>query len=220
MQKWQNITNLRAITGFNLNKTIMYTLYYLNRNYQLRTIITATLEVPIRIPEDLIFCNLRKGINFIKEPHKCIDFSDMERLIMASEFTDMSTLKDYDFRKQNTYLSPLCPIEFPVIPVLQEDVFYFNDEGNVLIFPQHEDLPNEMTNVYLSYDGQNFVQIGSEVDENGFYWNDEQRLYYSAIQGQFFTNKDLVSSDDIPTFVFFENANTGKRTRVFQLEIP
>ncbi|UUF13248.1 MULTISPECIES: hypothetical protein [Flavobacterium] len=198
----------------------MYTLYYLNRNYQIRTIKTAILDTPIRIPEDLVFCNLRKGINFIKEPHRCIDFTDTERLIMASEFTDMSTLKDHDFRKQNTYLTPLCPIDVPDIIIYDEDVFYYNDEGNVLVFPQHEDLPNTLTNVYLSYDGVNYEKIGSEVDGDGFYWNDVQRLYYATIQTLVFTNKNLVSSDDIPTYVFFENALNGKRTKVFQLEIP
>ncbi|BFM44932.1 hypothetical protein CFS9_35730 [Flavobacterium sp. CFS9] len=89
----------------------MYTLYYLNRNYQLGTIKASTLDAPILIPEDLVFCNLRKGINFIKEPHKCIDFTDIERLIISSEFTDTELLKDYDFRKQNTYLNPLCEID-------------------------------------------------------------------------------------------------------------
>lgn len=89
----------------------MYTLYYLNRNLQLGTIKAETLDAPILIPEDLIFCDLRKGINFIKEPHECIDFTDMERLIMQSEFNDMNLIKDADYRYQNTYLSPLCPID-------------------------------------------------------------------------------------------------------------
>lgn len=89
----------------------MYTLYYLNSNLQIGTIKTKTLDAPILIPEDLVFCNLRKGIVFIKEPHKCIDFTDIERMIIASEFNDVSLLKDGDYRKQNTYLNPLCVID-------------------------------------------------------------------------------------------------------------
>ncbi|WP_374172728.1 hypothetical protein [Flavobacterium tructae] len=88
----------------------MYTLYYLNKNLQLGTIKVENLGVPILIPEDLVFCNFRKESIFIKHPHMCIGFSDTERLIIASEFTDMSLLKDYDFRRQNTYLEASCAI--------------------------------------------------------------------------------------------------------------
>lgn len=89
----------------------MYTLYYLNRNLQTGSINVRNLDEPLRIPEDLIFSNLRQGIVFIKEPHECIAFTDTERLIIASEFTDTSLLKESDFRKQNSYLTALCPIE-------------------------------------------------------------------------------------------------------------
>jgi len=95
----------------------MYTLYYLNRNYQTGTIKVRNLDAPVRIPEDLVFSNLRKGIEFIKEPHECIDFTDTERLIMASEFTDTQLLKESDFRKQNSYLSPLCAIEPMILKI-------------------------------------------------------------------------------------------------------
>ena len=91
----------------------MYTLYYLNRNLQLGTIKVTDFLTPVRIPEDLVFCNLRFGIYFIKEPHKCIDFTDTERLIMNSEFSDMDLLKEYDFRRENTYLDILCEVEQP-----------------------------------------------------------------------------------------------------------
>ena len=89
----------------------MYTLYYLNRNLQLGAIKVEFLDLPVLIPEDLVFCNLRKDINFIKEPHKCIAFTDFERLLMSSEFNDVSLIKDGDYRKQHSYLSPLCPID-------------------------------------------------------------------------------------------------------------
>ncbi|MBF4491038.1 hypothetical protein IR010_00685 [Flavobacterium sp. MR2016-29] len=89
----------------------MYTLYYLNRNHQLGTISVSSMDEPILIPEDLVFCNFRSGVKFIKEPHECIGFNDMERLIMASEFTDIELLKHYDYRRQNTYLQASCTIE-------------------------------------------------------------------------------------------------------------
>ncbi|SHL40411.1 hypothetical protein [Flavobacterium chilense] len=94
----------------------MYVLYYLNRNLQLQTLEVDSLDIPLLIPEDLIFCNLRKGINFIKEPNACIDFTHLERLIISSEFTDMAMLKDNDFRTQNSYLTALCVVD--IIPVL------------------------------------------------------------------------------------------------------
>lgn len=92
----------------------MYTLYYLNKNLQIHTIKVESLDEPLLIPEDLVFCDLRKGINFIKEPHKCIDFTDIERLMMQSEFNDINLIKEADYRKQNTYLNPLCIIDPPV----------------------------------------------------------------------------------------------------------
>ncbi|WP_281638415.1 hypothetical protein [Flavobacterium marginilacus] len=93
----------------------MYTLYYLNKNLQMDCLKAPSLDTPILIPEDLIFTNLRKGIHFIKEPHECINFTDMERLIINSEFFDTELVKQGEFRKQNTYLTPLCQIDEPVI---------------------------------------------------------------------------------------------------------
>lgn len=95
----------------------MYTLYYLNRNLQLGTIKVPHLNERVLIPEDLVFCNLRKGINFIKEPDACIAFTDTERLIMNSEFTDMELLKQFDYRRQNTYLDIMCQVDmdFPYV---------------------------------------------------------------------------------------------------------
>lgn len=89
-----------------------YTLYYLNRNYTINTIKCDTLDTSILIPEDLIFINIRQGVFFKREPHPCIDLTDLERLIMSTEFFDMQIIKDGDFRKANTYLSPLCDIDF------------------------------------------------------------------------------------------------------------
>ncbi|MEA9415911.1 hypothetical protein [Flavobacterium sp. PL02] len=93
----------------------MYTLYYLNKNLQMGTLKVASLDAPVLIPENLIFSNIRRGINFIKEPNKCVDFTDLERLIISSEFFDSSLVNEADFRRANTYLTPLCPIELPLI---------------------------------------------------------------------------------------------------------
>lgn len=95
----------------------MYILYYLNDNYQFGTIEVRNLDTPVLIPENLIFINLRNGINFIKEPHECIDFTHLERLIISTEFFDMETIKQSDFRKANTYLTPLCAIEPKVLKI-------------------------------------------------------------------------------------------------------
>ncbi|OCB78817.1 hypothetical protein [Flavobacterium crassostreae] len=92
----------------------MYILYYLNENLQLGTIERPTLDIPIVVPERLIFCALRKGINFIKEPHECLQLTHIERLIFNSEFTDISMLKTAYFRRENTLLTATCQIEpFP-----------------------------------------------------------------------------------------------------------
>ncbi len=96
----------------------MYTLYYLNRNLQLCTMKVKTFDEPILIPEDLIFCDLRQGTTFIKEPNKCIDFTDIERLIIQSEFNDVSLIKDADFRSQNTYMTSLCQVDPRLLTVL------------------------------------------------------------------------------------------------------
>ncbi|WP_406843569.1 hypothetical protein [Flavobacterium soyae] len=200
----------------------MYTLYYLNRNFQLRTIETPTMDVPIRIPEELVFCNLRQGISFIREPHRCIDFTHTERLIMVSEFTDTELLKDADFRKENTYLSPLCQIEVYNFVLADADVKYFYDEGNVLIFPLNVGIPNMLTNVWLSYDGINWQRAGIEHDTNGFEWTGtENRLYYSAINGILFPSVDLVNAPfiDLPKYAFFENAETLGRSKVHTITI-
>ncbi|MBB6388937.1 MULTISPECIES: hypothetical protein [Flavobacterium] len=70
-----------------------------------------TFDEPVLIPEDLIFCDLRQETTFIKEPTKCIDFTDIERLIIQSEFNDISLIKDADFRLQNTYMTSLCQVD-------------------------------------------------------------------------------------------------------------
>lgn len=120
----------------------MYTLYYLNRNLQLGAIKTDSLDVPVLIPEDLVFCNLRKDINFIKEPHKCIDFTDFERLLMMSEFNDVALIKDGDYRKQNSYLVRLCPIDGT--PLILDSVTFASINWN---YPTIVDVEESVDNV-------------------------------------------------------------------------
>ena len=157
----------------------MYTLYYLNKNYQIGTIKVASLDEAIRIPEDLVFSNLRKGINFIKEPHVCIDFTDTERLVMASEFTDVQLLKESDFRKQNTYLTPLCPID--AIPLVLDDVdfqkIYWNYPSEVNV-----EISNDNINfgVY-AYDQLNGSTNNVNIGMVYFRLHDEVKNIYSNV---------------------------------------
>jgi hypothetical protein len=156
----------------------MYTLYYLNRNLQLQSMKVDDLDNPIRIPEDLVFCNLRKGINFIKEPHQCIDFTDTERLIMNSEFTDVKLLKEHDFRRENTYLTPLCQVDIPPMVLILYFIgndLYFNVsnypmEGLVITLQMSSDGVNYNTSVTVATDPLMICDfIGIDVDNEGTY---------------------------------------------------
>lgn len=200
----------------------MYTLYYLNRNLQLGTIKVLDLDTPVKCPEDLVFCALRKGIYFQKEPHECIGFTDMERLIIYSEFSDMDLLKELDFRKQNTYLESLCLIDGFDVNFDDADVKYVYDEGNALEFPQDANLPQGTTNIYLSLDGINFTQVPNYVKPEGWAWSDVNRLYYSRINDIIFTWIDLVNSpiSNLPNYMYFQNALTGQRSKVYNLTPP
>lgn len=102
----------------------MYTLYYVNENMNINTLETASLDEPLRIPERLIFVALRKGINFIKEPNKCIAFTDFERLIMSSDYNDLNFVNESHYRKENTYLEPLCQVDFPNVPLVLQKVLF------------------------------------------------------------------------------------------------
>jgi hypothetical protein len=74
----------------------------------------GSFQACVNIPEDLIFIALRDGTKFIKEPVETFDFTDIERLIMTTEFFDFNFLKDEDFRKQNTKICPILPPPPPV----------------------------------------------------------------------------------------------------------
>lgn len=200
----------------------MYTLYYLNKNLQMGTIKVPDLDTPVKCPEDLVFCALRKGIYFQKEPHECIGFTDIERLIIYSEFTDMELLKDFDFRKQNTYLESLCLVDGFDVDFDDSAVKYIFDEGNVLEFPQDANLPQGNTNIYLSLDGKNFTQVPNYLKPDGYAWNDVNRVYFSTINEIIFPWINLTSAPiaDLPVYMYFQNALTGQRTRVYNLTPP
>lgn len=137
-------------------KKEIYTLYYLNENLQIGTLKVETLDAPILIPENLVFCDLRKGIHFIKEPHECIDFTDIERLFMQSQFNDVGLIKDGDYRRQNTYLTPLCPIDAPPLLGFAFEPSYWRNEGCLTLEINQYDLSD--TKVYFSVDGVDFSQ--------------------------------------------------------------
>ena len=86
----------------------MITLYYVNKNQALGTIEIESFEACQPLPEGLIFVAFRDGLNFIKEPPQIYTFTDLERLIMGSEFFDMRYLKDSDFRKENSSSITFC----------------------------------------------------------------------------------------------------------------
>jgi hypothetical protein len=60
----------------------------------------------VSIPESIIFVAYRDNLNFIKEPPEILPFTDIERLIMGSDYFDMKYLKDSDYRKANTKFCP------------------------------------------------------------------------------------------------------------------
>lgn len=191
----------------------MYILYYLNQNYQIQTIETDTLDAPILIPENLIFTNLRKGINFIKEPHKCIDFTHLERLIMSSEFTDMETIKEGDFRRANTFLTPLCPIDqisFDFAPT------YWDNES--LPTFQYNDYENEI-DVYFSLDGVNFdhfdsssyAQVNGVIGYNGGKTDIAIYLVPELRTGAGYNTVRHYN------FVYFKDLVTGNKSQVYDV---
>lgn len=89
----------------------MYTLYYISESLQISTLEVETLDQEIIIPENLHFIALRKGINFINEPHECIDFTHLERLAIAQRLDDLNLFQNHPFRLKNSKLSPLCQMD-------------------------------------------------------------------------------------------------------------
>lgn len=130
---------------------------------QIHSMKLDSLDAPILIPEDLIFCNLRIGTKFIKEPHECIDFTDVERLIMSTEFYHSELLKESDFRRQNTQLIPLCPIGYFELSGL----FYTTGEGFSV----------------------NFDAIGN-LEDLSFYTSDEEGWSFNEQLSPFMSNFD------------------------------
>lgn len=95
----------------------MITLYYLNKNHDIQTIELPSFDTCIPLKESGIFIAYRDGTNFIKNPPETFPFTNLERLIIGTEFFDTNYLKDSDFRNQNTQFCPkLAPV--PPSPVL------------------------------------------------------------------------------------------------------
>lgn len=189
----------------------MYVLYYLNSNFQIGTIEVETLNMPILIPENLIFINLRKGINFIKEPDQCCDFTHLERLIMASEFTDMETIKEGDFRRANTYLNVLCQVDLdkpyydPNSPI-PYIVYYQSTFGDEQVGKIHFNMPMPAQGLY---------EFEESYDKGVTWW----RMTYFCPQGEqieipenpgSFVDTFLLGSSEIPV------CNNSMYMRVYQ----
>ncbi|WP_286968239.1 hypothetical protein [Flavobacterium sp. UBA4854] len=209
----------------------MYTLYYLNRNLQIGTIKADTLDAPILIPEDLVFSDLRKGINFIKEPHECIDFSDIERLFMQSEFNDINLVKEADYRLQNTYLTPLCPIDPTYLNVdFKPKIHLYEGSPNLSI------VDTDTTNLQalFSVDGitypERFVfdfdywkSPEGEAEDGNVFGGTAYDLEEGHILIAFYLDKkfrdDIDSSNSVPQFrsLYFKNKVTGEISQTYDL---
>lgn len=209
----------------------MYTLYYLNRNLQIGTIKAETLDAPILIPEDLVFSDLRKGINFIKEPHECIAFTDIERLIMQSQFNDVELVKQADFRRANTYLTPLCSID----PVYM--AFDFKPKIHIYEGTQHlsiVDTDDTGLQALFSVDGVTFPERfvfdfdywhspeGDAQDGNvfgGIAYDLEAGHILIAFHLDMKFRDDVGNSNSIPNFksMYFKNKTTGHISHTYDL---
>nr|WP_294781349.1 hypothetical protein [uncultured Flavobacterium sp.] len=209
----------------------MYTLYYLNRNLQIHTIKVESLDVPLLIPEDLVFCDLRKDINFIKEPHKCIDFTDIERLFMQSEFNDINLIKEADYRRQNTYLTALCTIDIEYLELdFKPKIHLYEGSPNLSI------VNTDTTDLeaYFSVDGivfpERFIfdfeywRTGAGEAEDGDVYGGEA---YDLEEGHFLIafhldkkfRDDVENSNSVPHFksIYFKNKITGKVSHTYDL---
>lgn len=203
----------------------MYILYYLNENLTLQTMEVQTLNNPILITEPTIFVAIRSDKGFEKEPHECLNLTHLERLFIYSDFNDTSFLMEGHFRKPNTFLTSSCEIDpsgepvFDIVFENESDVNLYYDEGQVIRFPQHPDLPNEQCTVHLGVDGIEYITAGILEDETGFYWNDHQRLYFTDIGSKLQPLIDAIeqTSGLENYYVWFENTNNQKRTKVFLL---
>lgn len=177
----------------------MYTLYYFNRNQQLGNLKVKNFDSPVLIPEDLVFTNLRKGINFIKEPHECIAFTDLERLFITSEFFDASLVKDAEFRRQNTYLETFCAVETKS---------FFNEETLVMSHGEHfghiefDYLKDEPIDIYTSNsDASCFIFSGQMIFDVAF-------------------NKMIINVPFETEMIYFVLNSTGASSRIFNCPKP
>lgn len=134
----------------------MYILYYVTENLQISFIEVETLDQEIIIPENLSFIALRKGINFINEPHQCIDFTHLERLSIAGRLDDINLFKESPFRLKNSKLSPLCQIDL----ALNLTAYFAKGEHLIQIFTQ---IPEHFKNdSFVVTEFQNGVELTTQ----------------------------------------------------------
>lgn len=128
----------------------MVTLYYLNKNNDIDTIELPTFEACIPLRETGLFIAFRDGLEFIKHPPEIFPFTNLERLIIGTEFFDANFIKDSDYRKENTSFCPkLPPLTF--LPIITNVDYYglFISAG-------------ETVRVLQSFDGIAWNIIGDE----------------------------------------------------------
>nr|WP_294931278.1 hypothetical protein [uncultured Flavobacterium sp.] len=199
----------------------MYVLYYINENYALHTIEVENLNAPILLNEACIFTNIRKGIEFIKEPHQCLKLTDLERLIISTEFFDTSVIKQSDFRKAFTYLENVCQVdEIYPIDYSFEPMIWFNEGLPVLRYNNYQS-PHD---IYFSVPDGNWERFDKA------FWESEDRPTASIVVSQ---NGDQtnVSYYVVPEFrtdesynslkpfryVYFKDLFTGRKSETYDL---
>ncbi|MEO8534815.1 MAG: hypothetical protein ABI441_13745 [Flavobacterium sp.] len=206
-----------------------YTIYFLNDNYQITTKEVPTLNDNILLTENCIVTNIRFGIHFIKEPHKCLQLTDLERLIISTEFWDTEIVKEGDFRRANTHLTANCIIDLPVFDP-SNFIFspnYWRDEGALILDFNHCDSDNLL--IYFSPDGVHYNHVFDPA-----YWKTPEGLAILGLSFIYYRDGDLdsfriyldpnfrtdfgnnASTPDLP-YLYFESKINGNKSQVYDM---
>jgi hypothetical protein len=191
----------------------MVTLYYLNKNNDIETMELPVFDACVPLKESGIFIAYRDGINFVKNPPDTFPFTDLERLIIGTEFFDTNYIKESDYRKQNSSFCPVVPVQVSLLQVF-DDVFINQSEGNVLSTIQCfdvqglEPIEEEDKLVYFSDSLGVFTAFeATKINGDGAF---PMYVWYN-----FFGLEQL--PENLPTSVYFEQKSTGLKTRIFTL---
>lgn len=210
----------------------MYVIYFLNSNYVITTKEVETLNDPILLTENCIVTNIRKGINFIKEPHTCLQLTHLERLIIGTEIFDTEFIKEGDFRRANTYITSNCQIDLPALDpsIFAFQPYYFKEEGcvklgfntcnyddlKVLFSPDGITFDHTFDFAYWS-SPEGLAQLGAASIFNTGNNDPKVTTVSLYLDPNFLTDTgDNASMPKLP-FFYFENKSTGKKSETFDL---